>query len=249
MHDLIETILQVPAWGVCVLVGLLVFAEDALFVGFVIPGETAAVLGGVAASRGDLPVALILAVVVFAAIAGDSVGYEVGRRLGPRILDARILAKRRRRIDDARALLARRAGTAVFLGRFLAFFRATMPALAGAARVPYPRFLAFNAVGGLVWGVGSVMVGYLAGESYARVERLAGRGSALAVAVVVVVGVVVWRVRRHRADRGDGPAFALRGPAGQLLDLPADGFAADPAEGPVGRSVPPDPDGDRGHTV
>jgi membrane protein DedA with SNARE-associated domain len=189
-----------PVYG---LVGLLVFAEDALFVGFVLPGETAAVLGGVAASRGHASLPVMLAVVVAAAIVGDSGGYEIGRHLGPRILRSRVLKKRSERIDAAREQLARRGGAAVFLGRFVAFFRATMPALAGTAGMRYPKFLAFNAVGGLVWGTGVVLLGYLAGNSYATIEKTFGRATALIVLAVVVIAVVVWRVRRQATRRTD----------------------------------------------
>lgn len=68
-------------------------------------------------------------------------------------------------------LLARRGGSAVFLGRWVAFFRAVMPALAGTARMPYARFLVFNAAGGITWGAAVVLVGYAAGASYARSRR------------------------------------------------------------------------------
>ncbi len=198
MSGLVEHLLNVPGGLVYALVGLLVFAEDALFVGFVVPGETAAVLGGVDASRGHVRLWAVILLVVAAAIVGDSVGYEVGRRFGPRILRARILATRQRRLADARDLLARRGGSAVFLGRFVAFFRAVMPALAGTAGMPYRRFLAFNAAGGLAWGTGFVLLGYLAGNSYQAVEKTAGRGAGVAVAALALTALVVWRVRRHR---------------------------------------------------
>jgi membrane-associated protein len=183
---------------VYLIVGGLVLVEDALFVGFVVPGETAAILGGVAAGLGHVSLSLILVVVVLAAIVGDSIGYEIGHRLGPRLLDNRFLRHRRHRVDRARNLLARRGGRAVFLGRFIAFFRAVIPALAGAANMPYRRFLAFNAAGGLVWGGGAVVAGYLAGNSYQVVEKYVGRGTAIALAAVAVIALVVWRVRAHR---------------------------------------------------
>lgn len=183
------------------LVGLIVFAEDALFVGFVIPGEIAAVLGGVAASAEQANLAVMITVVVGAAILGDTAGYEVGRHLGPRLLSSRALGRHLRRVDSARDLIARRGGTAVFLGRFVAFFRATMPALAGASRMPYPRFLAYNAVGGITWGVAAVLVGELASSSYAVVEKTFGRVTALVVIAAVLTVIAIWRVRRHRRDR------------------------------------------------
>ena len=202
MTSLLDRVLGLQGWVVYVVVGGVVFLEDAVFVGFVVPGETAAVLGGVVAHAGGADVLLVAGVVVVAAVLGDSVGYEVGRRVGPRVLGSRFLASRRARLDAAQDLLRRRGGTAVFLGRFVAFFRAVMPALAGTSRLPYRRFLAFNAAGGLVWGVAFVLLGYLAGGSYAVVERTVGRGAAVAVVVVVVVALVVHRVRSQRAERG-----------------------------------------------
>lgn len=196
----LDGLLSAPTWVVLSLVGLVVFAEDALFVGFVLPGETAAILGGVAASRGHVALPAVLAVVVVAAVVGDSVGYEVGRVLGSRILRWRLLAARRERIDSARDFLARRGGAAVFLGRWTAFFRAVMPALAGTSHMPYRRFLVFNVTGGIAWSVTVVLLGYVAGESYARVEKWLGEGAAVVIAAVVVAVLVVWHVRRRRAE-------------------------------------------------
>lgn len=142
MSGLLAHVLEVPAWSVLLTVGLVVFAEDALFVGFILPGETAAILGGVAAKLGHVPLPAVLLTVIGAAILGDSVGYEVGRHFGQRVLALHILDRRRQRLSDAQDFLARRGGAAVFLGRGVAFFRAVMPALAGTARMPYPRFLA-----------------------------------------------------------------------------------------------------------
>jgi membrane protein DedA with SNARE-associated domain len=201
MSGLIHGILGLPGWLVLLIAGSVVFAEDALFIGFVLPGETVALLAGAAASLGHVPLAGVLLVVVVAAIVGDTVGYEVGRHLGPRVLDLRILEKRRRRIDDARELLARRGGGAVFLSRWVAFLRAVMPALAGSARMPYWKFLAWNASGGIAWGATVVLLGYAAGASYAQAEKTFGRDVALVVLAVGIVALVVWRLRRRRADR------------------------------------------------
>jgi membrane-associated protein len=206
MSGLLDRLLNIQGPLVYLLVGLLVFVEDALFVGFVIPGETAAVLGGVAASLGHVELWLMLPLVVLAAILGDTVGYEVGRHFGPRILSIRALQKRGRRLDDAQDFLRRRGGSAVFLGRFVAFFRAVMPALAGASHMPYPKFLAYNAAGGLVWGTGFVLLGYLAGNSYAAIEQTVGRWAALIVLTIVVVAVLIWRVRKHRTESRRTPA-------------------------------------------
>jgi membrane protein DedA with SNARE-associated domain len=203
VSGLVHRLLDLPGWLVLLVAGLVVFCEDALFVGFVLPGETVALLAGVAAKLGHVSLTGVLVVVVVAAVLGDSVGYEIGRHLGVRVLEVRLLARRRKRIDDAREFLARRGGSAVFLGRWIAFFRAVMPFLAGTARMRYLRFLAWNAAGGLAWGVAVVLLGYAAGASYAQVEKVVGRDAAAVVAVLVAVAVVVWRVRRHRAEVRD----------------------------------------------
>ena len=201
LSSVLTGILSAPAWLVCVVAGGVVFAEDALFVGFVIPGESAAILAGVAASLGHAPLPVVMLVVVLAAIVGDSVGYEVGRSYGTRIVGSQRLQKHRARLDRAQDFLVRRGGAAVFLGRWTAFFRAVMPALAGSARMPYGRFLVWNAAGGVLWGVVVVMIGYLAGQSYAKVEHLFGWGAAAAVAAVALIAFVVWRIREHREHR------------------------------------------------
>lgn len=197
-----------PLWVYLVAAGL-VFVEDAVFVGFLVPGETAAVLVGVDASRGHVELVLAVAAVVLAAVLGDSAGYEVGRRWGGRLLRTRLLQRRRPQLDAAAARLADRGGSAVLAGRFFAFGRAAMPALAGASRMPYRRFLAWNGLGGLVWGTAAVLVGYLAGDSYRAVTDRVGPVAAGLLAVVVLALVVRHRLRqrRQRAPRTSGPAL------------------------------------------
>lgn len=204
MHGITNWLAGSSGAVVYAVVGALVFCEDALFFGFFLPGETAVVLGGVIASRGRVSVYVLAAVVVFAAIAGDTVGYEVGRHLGPRVLQTRPLRGHGERIGRAQDLIKRRGPAAVFLGRFIAFFRALMPALAGMSGMRYRVFLAFNALGGLVWGVGFTLLGYFAGNAYKQVEKTAGTAVAATVAAVVVVALIVWRVRRRRAERDQG---------------------------------------------
>jgi membrane-associated protein len=182
-------------------VAALVFGETALFLGFVLPGEAAVVLGGVLASRGRVSLPVLMLVVVAAAVIGPLVGYEVGRRMGGRVIGSRLLRRMSGTVDKAVATLHARGAVAVLLGRFTAVLRALMPALAGTARMPYRTFVLFNAIGGIVWGIGYCLLGYLAGSAYAVVERRVGTGFAIVLAVLVAGAVAVWAVRRHR--RGD----------------------------------------------
>jgi membrane protein DedA with SNARE-associated domain len=81
-----------------------------------------------------------------------------------------------------------------------------MPALAGLSGMRYRVFLPWNAVGGIAWGAAAVLGGYLAGQSYQRVEKWLGQGAAAVVGLVVVTGIVVWAVRRRRAERREEAA-------------------------------------------
>ena len=193
---------SVPPPLAYVAVGAAVFVEAALFVGFVVPGESAVLVGGLLAATGHLSVVLLAAVVVAAAVVGDTVGYEVGRRIGPRLLGSRLLARHRPAIDSARDRLRRKGGLTVVAGRFTAVLRALTPALAGMSGMPYRRFLVWNAAGGMLWGAGVTLLGYLAGRSLPLVERSLGGFGLLVVAGFVAVGLVAWRRRRRVARFG-----------------------------------------------
>jgi membrane protein DedA with SNARE-associated domain len=196
--DLTSALGQMNSWLAIGIVAALVFGETAIFIGFVLPGEAAVVLGGVLASRGHLQLGLLIPVVVVAAVTGPLVGYEIGRRVGSRLFTARMLARLPGAVEWVRTSLRDRGGTAVFAGRFVAVVRALIPAAAGAARMPFRVFLVSDVAGGVLWGTGYCLLGYLAGSAYAAVERTVGTGLAIAVAVIVlaVAGVLIWR--RHR---------------------------------------------------
>jgi membrane protein DedA with SNARE-associated domain len=198
--SVVDEVLELHGAAAYTLVAGLSFAEAALFVGFVVPGETAVLLGGVLADQHQVSLAGIAAVAVAGAIVGDTVGYTVGRQFGPRVLEFRVFAKRRRSIQRGLDAVRRNGGRAVFLARFTAFFRAVMPGLAGAARMPYARFLAFNAVGGFVWAVGMTSLGFAAGAGYKSVVRVVGSAGEV-ILVVVLLAALALVIRRHRRSR------------------------------------------------
>ncbi len=198
MSSVVGELTRLSGPVIYLVVAALVFGETAVFLGFVIPGETAAVLGGVLAARGRVSLPWLIVVVLAAAVIGPLVGYEIGRRLGGRLVGARAMRRVAVPAERAQALLRDRGAVAVLIGRFTAVLRALMPAAAGTARMPYRTFFVFNLAGGIVWGVGYCLLGYAAGNAYAVIESRVGTGLAVAVAVVVVAAVVVWAVRRHR---------------------------------------------------
>lgn len=213
MSGLVDGLLSAPPTAVYLLVVLLVFGEAAVFVGFVLPGETAVVIGGVLAARQEIDLPVLILLVAVAAVVGDSVGYEVGRHFGPRVLAWRPLQRHEARLGRAQGFLRERGGAAVFLGRWTAFLRAVMPGLAGVSGMPYRRFLVWNAIGGIAWGTTFCLVGYLAGNSYEVVARRIGTGGAVVTVVLVVLAVGVLHLRRRRQEaRQEARASAEREP-------------------------------------
>ena len=206
MSSLANEVINLHGWVAYLVIAALVFGETAVFVGFVLPGEIAVILGGVLASRGHISLPLLIVVVVAAAVVGPFVGYEVGRRMGDRMFAAKALSRVRGGTERARIVLSTRGGLAVFLGRFLAIVRAIMPAAAGAAGMRYRTFSIYNVLGGLIWGAGYCLLGYLAGSAYAVVERRVGTGLAIAIGALAVAGLTVWAVRRHRTQASSSPA-------------------------------------------
>lgn len=186
---------------VYVLVGFLVFGEAALFIGFVLPGETSVLVAGVVASQGRVHVTVLLGLVVAAAIVGDTVGYAVGHRWGHQIIASRPFRARQAALTRAMEGLRRRGPLYVFLGRFTAFLRAVMPGLAGMSKVKYRHFLAANAAGGVVWGVGFTLLGYYAGNALGTIEHYASWASGLLLALFVVALVTWHYVRKSRERR------------------------------------------------
>jgi membrane protein DedA with SNARE-associated domain len=201
-------LVNLHGWVAYLVIAALVFGETAVFVGFVLPGEIATILGGVLASRGHVSLPILVLIVVAAAVVGPFVGYEIGRRMGDRLFAAKGLAKVRGAAERTRSVLSKRGGAAVFLGRFIAIARAIMPAAAGAAGVRPATFAVYNVLGGVLWGVGYCLLGYLAGSAYAVVARRVGTGLAIAIGVVVVVAAAIWVIRRHRAQAEPAEAKA-----------------------------------------
>lgn len=205
--DILNGILDLNPTMVYVVVSVLVFAEAAVFFGFVFPGETAVILGGVVASGGHVNVGALGALIVIAAIIGDSVGYFVGSRHGEKILKIKLLAHRRGGIDMALVMLRRRGALAVFIGRFTAFLRAVMPGLAGLSKMHYRTFLFANAIGGLVWGVLFTALGYFLGNAYHKAEKYAAWASTAILILIVLVAVGLF-IRGRLAEQRVEATFA-----------------------------------------
>ncbi len=199
MSSLSSLLLALPAWLVLLVAFVLPAAEASTFVGVVIPGETAVLVAGLLAHEGRLPLAAVMAAAAAGAIAGDQVGFLLGRRYGPALLD-RLPAwvARRTRPDRVLDVVRRRGVLAVVLGRWTASLRALVPGFAGLSGMPRLGFTLANAVGGAAWGAGVAMVGYLAGASLSQLESWLSLGGTGLAAVGAVLVIVLVRRRRRK---------------------------------------------------
>ena len=177
-----------------VLLILLAFAEAAAFVGFVLPGETSLLIGGVLAHAKVWPLGLFLLCAIIGAVAGDSVGYEVGKHLGPRIRKTRFgRFVGDKRWDLAQHIFDKYHGWAIFFGRAQALLRALVPALAGMNKVPYKTFLKWNAAGGIVFSSIVVILGY---EFASNLDKLEKALKYWAIGFLLIVFTLIFVIKR-----------------------------------------------------
>ncbi|MCW2594451.1 MAG: hypothetical protein QOD59_93 [Mycobacterium sp.] len=204
MGRVLDGILHLPPLLALLLVFLLPALEASAFVGVIIPGEIGVILGGVLANQHKLPLLAVAIAGISGAIIGDSIGYWVGLRYGDTLLSKipnRVLKPEH--VRSATDTIRKFGGKSVFIARFTAALRALVPGLAGMSRLPYSRFLAWNALGGLLWATAFTLLGYLAGSQYTRIERYANY---IGVALLVLIAVVLWLRHRRNKQAGDTTA-------------------------------------------
>jgi membrane protein DedA with SNARE-associated domain/membrane-associated phospholipid phosphatase len=202
MLDLLQRLLT--EYGYLV-VALAVMAEGA---GVPLPGETLLLLGGAYAGAGLLNLPGVIVAAALGAIAGDNLGYWIGRR-GGRPLLARYLHLVRldvHLLTRVESFYARHGVKTVFFARFLTILRTLSALLAGASHMPYGRFVVWNAAGGTLWAVVMGLLGAAFGSQWPRLVRFIGRTS-LVVAVVVLLALLVARLRRRTGATGGFLAF------------------------------------------
>ena len=167
--SLVARNLHIPLFALLI---FFIFAEAALFVGFVLPGETSLLIGGVLAHAHVWNIWIFLLFAIAAAILGDSVGYEIGKHFGVRLQNSpfgKLVGKKR--WNFAEAIFERYHGGAIFFGRAQALLRALVPALAGMNRVPYRTFIKWNAAGGIVFSTIVTFLGFGFANSLATLEK------------------------------------------------------------------------------
>jgi membrane-associated protein len=167
--------------------------------GVPVPGETALITAGVLAHHRRFAIALVIATAAVAAIAGDNLGYLIGRTGGRRLLERPGFLERYRRqiLIKGEPFFERHGPKAVFLGRWVAGLRIAAAWLAGINRMPWPVFVFWNALGGIAWATSVGLLAYYVGAAAERIFKLTGLVG-IAAALLVSAAYLLWRRRRNR---------------------------------------------------
>jgi membrane protein DedA with SNARE-associated domain/membrane-associated phospholipid phosphatase len=215
VREWLESVGDLPPVWIYLVAAVLVVAETGLVIGLFLPGEPVLLFVGFLTSVGTLDFGPATILLVAAALTGDSMAYALGRRYGPRVRAGPVGRwVGERRWQRSEELLDRYGGRAVFLGRWVAFARTLVPSLAGMSGLRYPRFLAWDVAAVATYVPGSVLLGYIAGRSYAELERTLGR--ATGAVTLLAFGVAGLVVAGRWLGRHPDPAHALGRYLGQL---------------------------------
>jgi membrane-associated protein len=169
--------------GGLLLLGLFIFSEVGLFLGFFLPGDTLLITAGIFAMEGKLPLVAVIIVAAIAAIAGDSTAYFIGRKLGPRIFkNEDSVLFRPEHVKKAEKFFERYGSKTVLFAHFLPIVRTFSPLLAGVAKMPYRTFLSFDAIGDTAWAIIITLFGYYVGSRIPNIDTYI---------LIVIIGVVV----------------------------------------------------------
>ena len=183
---------------------IVVFVESGLLVGFFLPGDSLLFTAGLLINTQDvLPLWLVLLTVPLAAIAGDQVGYLIGRKAGPHIFnrpDSRFFQQEY--VDKAYAYFERYGARTIVLARFVPIVRTFAPVVAGVSRMHYRTFVTYNVLGGVLWGAGVVLLGYFLGG----ITFVADNVEPIILGIVALsVLPIVLEVLRARREHRTGP--------------------------------------------
>ena len=162
-----------PSFSVSYLgVTFIIFAESGLLVGFFLPGDSLLFTAGFLASQGFFNIVTLTTLTFIAAVAGDSVGYAIGRKVGPKVfVDSNSKFFNPQHVARSRAFFVRHGGKTIILARFIPIVRTFAPVLAGVGQMNYRSFLAYNLIGGLLWGIGVTWLGYYLGNVVPNIDK------------------------------------------------------------------------------
>ncbi|PYM81486.1 MAG: hypothetical protein DMD84_09975 [Candidatus Rokuibacteriota bacterium] len=187
-------------WGGYGVLFAIVFAETGLLVGFFLPGDSLLITAGLLAANGTLNIWWLNGLLIVAAVVGDSVGYAIGRRLGPRLFTRqKSLLFNPAHVERTRRFYEKYGAKTIVIARFVPIVRTFAPVLAGVGGMEYRRFIFYNVAGGVGWVVSMTWVGYLLRQSIPNI----GSYIHIVVPIVIVlscipIAVELLRERRRR---------------------------------------------------
>jgi membrane protein DedA with SNARE-associated domain len=181
----------------------------------VAPGEIAVVSGGIEASQHQLNLAAVIVVAATAAIVGDNIGYVIGRQGGRRLLVAPgpFVRQRRRAVQLGDPFFEKHGPKAVFYGRWLPILRVFASWFAGATRMPWPKFAAWNAAGGILWAISIAVLGYTLGATAKTVVNDIGAYGLILMALGIGTAFVLHKRHQRRVLDEIAPAAVVPSPA------------------------------------
>jgi membrane-associated protein len=179
-----------------------VLLERSIFLGLIVPGDLILALGGVYASQRKMDLIGVIVVGTLAAITGESVGFWLGRRFGVRLLrHLPFFGKGLSRVvEESEDYFRKHGGKTVAIGRYATAAGAFIPFTAGAGRMSYARFLAFDVPAIVIWAAGITVFGYYFGRNLSFVDKVLSRFGygVLALAVLIVAGRFLWKRHQER---------------------------------------------------
>jgi membrane-associated protein len=184
-------------WGGYVVLVAIVFTETGLLVGFFLPGDSLLITAGLVAATGALDIWWLNVLLSIAAIVGDSVGYAIGARIGPRLFTReKSLLFNPRHVERTRRFYARHGARTIVIARFVPIVRTFAPVVAGVGQMSYRRFLFYNVAGGVGWVVSMTWTGYLLGQTIPNIDRHIH----IIVVIVIVLSLIpiVVEIMRER---------------------------------------------------
>ena len=184
-------------WGGPILVCVIIFIETGMFVGFFLPGDSLLVTAGVFAGAGHASIATLLIFVTLCAIAGDQLGYFIGRMAGQNLYkreDSRFFKKRH--LERAHDFYEKYGGKTIILARFVPIIRTFCPPVAGAAKMNYAHYLIFDIFGGILWVWSMTLLGYTLGRTVPSIDkRIHFVIAAVIVASLLPAAYSAWKAR------------------------------------------------------
>jgi len=201
LQQLLEDVSNTLGAWTYLLVGVFAFLETGAFVGLVVPGETTMLLGGAVAGQGAVDVYLLIAIAWFAAWAGDTTSFYIGRRLGRGFVlrHGPRLGITNERFEQVEDYFSRHGGKTIFIGRFVGVVRALAPFIAGSSGMRYRGFVPYSILGTGIWSSIHIVIGYLFSRSIDTAAEYAGRGAFLLGALIVTVVGTILLYRHFRA--------------------------------------------------